>query len=302
MANYIIAIFTILFSSISFAASCCGGGAGSSSIITSDDRVKLQFNYKNSAYLYDVDTDGDVTKRSPENSEVLESFKVSTAYQFDNYFQVAIGASVSKVTKKTSRVRESETNIADINITVGYEFLKEQYFSYWKPRGFVYVTQVLPTGNSKYETKSRLQTDVTGSGFHQTRLGVMFFKLIKEFDFTLDSNLTYYFKERFSNEEVYRYPTIESSLSFGYSPSMGDLRIGGGAAFKYDGHSELIFNNGTRQDSEGIFVTTLNLSLSYMLNDISYGVIYADQTILSGSKNTSLERSLSINLAKAFPL
>lgn len=296
-------IFTFfVFNTIVKAASCCGGGAGASTIVTSDDRAKIFLNYKNSAYIYDVDKNNNVTKRSRNEAEVLETFKVGGAYIFDNYLQVALSTTMSKVTKETESRKESSTSIADTNMSVGYEFLKEKYFSYWKPRGFVYFAQTVPTGNSKYEAERPLQTDVTGGGFYQSKLGLTFYKLIKEYDITLDTGITYYFVEEFEDLRVKRYPSTELALAFGYSPKMGAWRFGSGVSFKYDGHSELNFDNGTYNESAGVLLSTVNVSLSYAANTVSYTLNYSDQTLLSTNENTSLERGISLNISKSFPL
>jgi hypothetical protein len=304
VANYTLKILFIFFAINAFvkAASCCGGGAGASAIVTSDDRAKIFFNYKNSAYIYDVDKDKNISKRSRNEAEVLETFRLGGAYLFDNYLQLAASSTISKITKETGSLNESSTNIADTSLSVGYEFLKERYFSYWKPRGFIYFSQTIPTGNSKYEAEKPLQTDVTGGGFHQSKVGLTFYKLIKEYDFTFDTGLSYYFKERFEEVSVERYPSAELSFAFGYSPKMGAWRVGSGVSFKYDGHSELTFNDGRYNESEGVLLSTVNLSTSYMANTISYTLIYSDQTLLTTNRNTSLERALSFNLSKSFPL
>jgi len=298
----LVLVFLAAIQSLTFAASCCGGGAGSSSIVTSDDRAKVYFNYKNTAYVYDVDTSGEVTKRTINESEVLETFRVGGAYLFDNYIQLALSSTISKVTKDNSLINESSTSLSDTNVSVGYEFLKEKYFSYWKPRGFVYFAQTIPTGRSKYESNKPLQTDVTGGGFNRSTVGLTFFKLLKEFDLTLNTSLSYYMKRKFSDVEVYRYPTSEIAIAGGYSPKMGMWRFGSAISFKYDGHSELQFNDGIKTNSKNLFLTNLDFSVNYMPDSISYTLIYTDQTLLNSNRNTSLERALSLNLSKSFPL
>ena len=294
--------FLVAFSVNTYAASCCGGGGGSSSVVTSENRAKVYLSYRNAAYVYDVDTLGNASKRTTDEEEVLESMNIGGAYIFDNYFQLAMSTSVNKVTKRTSSKEESTSDISDSKISIAYEFLQEKYYSRWKPRGFIYFSQLVPTGNSRYDAEKPLQTDITGGGFHKSQVGLTLFKVIDNFDVTVDLNSAYYHSESFNDVSVYRFPSTEFSISAGVSPGYSPVRVGLSYSYKYDGHSELEFTDGRINHSKGSRVSTIGLGVNYLAGDISYGVNYFDQTLLAGSRNSSLEKSLLLNISKAFPL
>jgi hypothetical protein len=308
MAYKSLILIYLIVSSSSWAASCCGGGGGALPLIVADNRSEFSISYSNKAYLYDVNPDGVVTKRDSDLQEVEETSTLAYSYLFDNYFQLSTQLGVMKITKKTAVLEESTTDLTSFTLSGAYEGVKEDYFSIWKPRVFSYLSISIPLGNSKHDSEETLQTDTTSSGFYTAKIGASAIKIIKDFDVSLDANFSVHKNQKFeriSGEEVNveRKLSYSSSVDLGYNSSAGSSwRVGTTLSYAYTG-KEIVTGQNFVNETSAVKAWTGSLSAAYMDEaNNSYSISYADQTLFSESKNTSLGRSLSAKVSFKNPM
>ena len=282
-------LITLIMGSSIFAAACCGGGGSSSSVITSDNRAKLEVNYSNKAFVYDVSANGEISKRDSSLEEVQEKIITSFAYAFDNYLQLSTSLSTNKTTKRTNSIETSSSDLSDIVIGGAYEFLPETYYSFWKPRGFLFVNHSIPLGNGRYNSEEISGVDISSTGLHKTTLGSLFFKILGNFDLRVSGEISKYYPKSFefkvSKENSYNY-----SMGLGYSPRyLSKTRLGASVTSYVDGRFKL------GEESKNQKYTAMTMNASYMVDDTNSLILsYEDETLLGDPENTGLGRKISV--------
>jgi hypothetical protein len=280
-----------------YGAACCGARASMPNLIVGDYRWQGNISWINGAVAKQASDDGQISKRQGNNQEVQETMALSAAYLLTDLWQINGAVPVRKNSKKTINLNEEHTALGDANFGISYEFLPEVYYAPWKPRGFIFLTQNVPTGKSTFESSSRLGTDATGKGYASTALGIVLLKNWGQYDGLLTAEFHRGWKERFDSSQNslainprYGYST---QVGVGVSPYQGDWRIGGTLAYSYEaGHLVTQAAQETKTSAKYLWDTGINLS--YLLGNSSLLAGYSDQTLL-GAKNTNLNRSLNLS-------
>ncbi len=285
----------------SFGAACCGGSSAIPSLITGDNEAQFSL-----AQSY-----GKVIGRTySKNRNVFyannKDYKTLTtsfkgAYLITPLLQIGGGLSILKKDNSESSIEESETLLGDSDLSIGYEFLPETFYSVWKPRGFVYFKQVFPTGKSNYETKTSLLTDVSGKGQYSSALGLVFTKIYKSVDWQIFGEYRYLYSEEINDTSISHSTGDALGYSVGYSPNNGAIRISHGVTRNHFSDKEIQVNNSNQNSSREEY-WDFELGLGYMINDSTFSISYVDQTFLGSTENTTLSRTLSISWLERWPL
>jgi len=279
-----------------FAASCCGGGVIMPLLITGDYRAQFNFTASNSAVSYSASEEGLFKERDGTNQEVINTFTFRGAYQVSEYFQLGLALPIQNNNRKTLNREESSTGLGDIRLQLAYEFLPELSFSFWKPRGFIFLNQIFPTSRSTYDSISPLRTDSHGGGFFKTSIGIGLVKNIKSMDFQLMGEIHQGVERSFEKITVDPSGGHSFLLGFGYSPGQGNLRLGSALLYSYEGAPEINGQINTLAQSK--YFWELGLNANYLIGSYSIMAYYSDQTFLGKAKNTTLSKTLGIGLMK----
>jgi len=297
----VLLIVLLLISAKTFAASCCGGGAGLPTLITGDFRAQVGVTLSKASIVARTYESGKPVFYSDNKEYESTTTKMAAGYQFDNFIQLGAETSFVQKSHQENTVEENEKDIGDTSFSITYEFMPETFYSLWVPRGFVFLKQVIPTGKSNFETQTKTNSDVTGKGFYTTSLGLVFYKIINDFDvlYTVEAHKN--FKEEFSNNTVSSSYGGSTALSMGYSPKQSNFRVGFDISPKYEGKKDISLKTSTISTSSEYYWDT-GISASYMLKDFSINGTYTDQTLLGPTKNTTLSRTIALTFQKRWSL
>ncbi|WP_417336006.1 hypothetical protein [Halobacteriovorax marinus] len=284
-----------------YAAACCGGSSAIPSLITGDNNS--QFSLSQSM--------GTVVGRTYEKNRNVfytdnKEYKTFTtslkgAHLITPLFQVGAGVSLVSKDNRDGTTKETKTLLGDTDLSLAYEYLPETFYSVWKPRGFVYLKHIFPTGKSNFETDTRLLTDVSGKGQHISSLGFVFTKIFRSIDWQIYNEFKYLHQESISNKEISHSYGDTQGLSFGYSPNNGAIRTQLGLSRHHFQEKDILINN-VNQVSNREEYYDFEVGLNYMINDSTYSLTYSDQTIFGPTENTTLSRTISISWLERWPL
>lgn len=309
MGTRALIILTLLIGARAYGSACCGAaGAGLSSMILGDFKSVYNFSYTNSGVTHDATASGDIFKRSGETKEVFEGIVFSGAHLVSSYWQLGVAIPLRLNTFNTSTTSENSIGMGDISAQVTYEFLPELSYSFWKPKGYLYFSQTLPTGGSVYSAKKPLATDAFGRGFYRSAAGVVFVKIISEFDFLGSFEGSYEFKRVFnsndlSSSSISITPGLGAStlISLGYSPSNTNFRIGSSISYRYRSGREIEIQKETSHAiSMGLLNFGLNLSYIHKLNSINFS--YSDDSFFGTAKNMALAKTIGLSVSQFIDL
>lgn len=293
----------VLISLINFntlAASCCGGGGSMPNIITGDNRGQLGIVTSNSSYTHYADEESKISKRYNDNKETSETLTLSGAYLISELWQTGMSVPFKYNTHQTNTSSENSTGLGDIRIQAAHEFMPEYSFSYWRPRGFIFVEQFIPTSKSTYSASKPLRTDAMGKGFFTTALGFSFNKLISYYDYNFLAEYHYSFKRKFDDVEVTPKGGVSSLISLGVSPYLGNFRMGTSLMYSNEFSTKVEGQVNSKSNNRYLYEVGVNASYSY--DEYSISLNYSDQTFLGTASNTTLSKTIGISLFKYFSL
>ena len=301
-------LFLTAFTKTLFAASCCGGGASLPQLITGDYRAQLALVGANSAVTHYANEDSLISERDVTNQEVSESLTLSATYLLSPYWQMGLRLPYKVNTHKTLAANENSSGIGDFHLQTAYEFLPEYSFSLWRPKGYVFIDETLPSSSSSYDAEKPLHTDSFGSGFYTTSVGVSFVKAIFNYDFLFMTEYHKAFNREFNKpgERLSVEPGDGHTMLFGagYSPKGGDLRLGGSLLYSKQNASKVTSSLSplTSSGSQPRHYWETGLSVSYLFKNYSLTASYLDQSFLANASNSLLTKSLSISVVSFLEL
>lgn len=279
---------------------CCSAGSSTPSLITSDAKAQVSLGFSNSWIVGNTPESGPALFYT-ESAESSFTSAFSGALALSDRFQA--GASLPIVFREVERSQQeaSSTGVGDLKLNLGYEFLPELYYSEWKPKGYLYLFSILPTGSSKNESLSFLHEDAFGKGFFSVGLGTLFLKQWKRWDAQLITEIRYSFPRTFQVRDVStRYEPnfggsalITTGYSFGSSGFRTALRAGPHIESPESYESEL-----TSGERSYRMVWDAGLEATYSVTtEMMLGLSYNDQSLLGPTKNTDLSRSLALSFS-----
>lgn len=287
-----------------YPAACCGGSSSLPTLITGDYKGQVVLNASNAAVTHDSSEQGTLRKRGANNKEVIETLSLSGAYLVSSYWQVGATLPVRMNSHMTPNREERTVGIGDPKLQLAYEFLPEYGYSWWRPKGFLFLEQSFALSNSTYDASKPLRSDSLGNGLYTTALGASFIKTIQSFDLLFMSEIHQGVKRDFelSGSQFSVLPRLGFSalLGAGLSPFAGNLRIG--ATLLYSREGERVIRGTINNISTPLYFAELGINVSYLYQNWSFQASYRDQTYLSVASNTPLTKSLGLSAVKFFDL
>ena len=278
------------------AAACCGGGFAAPAMIVGDDKAQVTGSFTHTKVISDVDSLGIWYPR--EQSEQSETFRLEAAHIAWDRFQ--FGASIP-VVQRSGKGHQS-TGFGDISETAGFEALPEWDYNVWRPRGFVYLQLTNPSGRDVNESRAAFQLDARGRGFWSTAIGAILTKTYRDFDFFVNLDLHRSYDHHFATSQASGelHPGWGGNFSLGAGYNLQNWRFGSELTWTYE---DPVRATGDLPSSGALQrFATASFAVTYLFKgELSTNVIYSDQTWFGEPNNTTLGRSVSLNLQKRWP-
>lgn len=288
-----ILLFNFFISQNVFAAACCGGGSAAASIITSDDKAQVSTSLTAMEVVVDnVDSEG--IWRKWDQHQQVKTFRIEAAHIISDLWQV--GAAVPVVQR--SQLDKTYSGLGDVVGSLGYEYLPEWSYSQYRPKGIGFLQLTLPTGKAKADSEVG-GLDSRGNGFWALGIGTMLTKIILEWDFVTSIEVHKGFNKTVSNSNLQGtlQPGFGGNFGLGAGYNFKDYRLGSNITWTYEDPIKVdaaSISNGTVER-----YATAALSGSYMYDEEWSGTVsYSDQTLFGNPINTSLGRSLALQIQK----
>lgn len=279
-----------------FAAPCCGSGFTIPSIITSDDKAQVALSYSYSQIYADVFANGDWRRR--EEKDVTETYKIEGAHIFKDRYQFGISAPYQKRTREGAQ-EDRSSGLGDVSLQLGYEYLPDWDYNPYRPKGITYLSLILPTGKSIYESDDGSGIDARGRGFWGIGGGTVLTKSWGNWDANFNFEAHYSFPKKVSTDTTQGTvnPSYGGSTAIGSGYNWESIRLGALINWFYEAPTDV---TGTTP-SEGTLkrYATGTLLASYLLkSNESIVLSYSDQTLFGSPLNTSLSKSITLFIQK----
>ncbi len=278
------------------AAACCGGGVSVASLITTDDKAQFAASLSQSRVDTDVFSNGVWQKRA--NGDVTQVLKIETALIFADRYQYGFAVPV-QTRRREGTESATSSGFGDVSAQLGYEFLPDWDYNPWRPKGVGFVTLVLPTGKSIYESDQSGGSDTQGRGFLALGLGAAFSKFWGRYDASTALEIHKSFDKSVNSSQLQGVvrPGLGESLSFSAGVSFKDLRMG--ASLAYVNEEAISVRGSVNSDGSPQQYTTASLSGGYALSDgWAAGLVYSDQTLFGSPTNATLSKSVLASVTK----
>lgn len=301
MIKFVFLFFLLGISRTVLSAPCCAGNAQFPTIIAGDDRQQITSTLSFAGIPAEASVDGSLKYRKKDDLETSRTLRLDFASLISDRFQV--GFSLPWVHRHRERKTKeySASGLGDLTSTVSYEILPEWSYSFWKPRGFLFLNMTAPSGGSVWDTTEMFKLDSRGRGFWTLGLGTLLLKAIGNWDFSFLMEGHQGFSRTLTQPlgELTLNPGwgFTSQVGVGFSPQGGDLRIGTSLSRS--------FEKGT--ETQGVFsgqgadmaLWTPSFQLSYLLSeDMALNLSYANQALLLGSQNSALQETFGFVFQK----
>lgn len=288
--------FSLALCADALAAPCCGSGFTIPSIITSDDEAQLAVSYSFSRVHADVFTSGDWRRR--EERDVTEVYKIEGAHIFHDRYQAGVSVPYQKRSREGAQADES-AGLGDVSLQLGYEYLPDWDYHPYRPKGIGYLSLILPTGRSIYESDDGSGIDARGRGFWGVGGGTVLTKSWGSWDANFNFEAHYSFPKDVSNETTKGTvrPSYGGSTALGGGYNWESIRLGALINWFYEAPTDV--TGTTPSDGTLKRYASGSLLLSYLFkSNESIVVSYADQTLFGSPLNTTLSKSLTIFFQK----
>jgi hypothetical protein len=291
-------LLALLFSSVFnldlvFAAACCGGGFSAPSIIVGDNKAQLSTTYSFTSVLIDnVDTRG-IWRKSSEH-QAVQTFRIEAAHIFWDRWQTGVALPLMQ----RAKMGQSYFGLGDASVSLGYEFLTDWDYNPIRPKGLVYFQITTPTGKSKAESENG-GLDSRGNGVWALGLGALLSKTVDAWDFFTSLEAHRGFSKSVNNSQWQGklIPGFGGNFSFGAGYNLKSWRFGTALSWTYESPVRI---TGTL-NSEGAIerYAAASLSTTYLASDAYSGTLsYSDQTLFGSPVNTSLGRSVALQIQR----
>ena len=91
--------------------------------------------------------------RADGDTELTQTLRVEGAFLLGDRWQIGASVPYTRRSRNTPDLASASSGFGDLGPERGaYEILPEWTYSVWKPRGFVFVQGLIPTGGSIYES------------------------------------------------------------------------------------------------------------------------------------------------------
>lgn len=295
MKSSFLSLFSLFFFAplVATAAACCGGGFAAPSLIAGDDKAQLSTSYSYSEIVVDnVDSRG--IWRTWDEHQKIQSIRLEGAHIFSDRWQMGFALPVIE----RSRLEQKYSGLGDLTTSLGYEYLPDWSFDLYRPKGIGYVQLTLPTGKSRAESEIG-GLDSRGNGFWAVGLGTLLTKAIGRWDFFSNVEIHRSFEKSVDNSQ------LKGTLTPGYGGNFGlgtgfnlkDWRLGASATWSSE--DPIVISGNINSDGSPERYATASASASYLASDEwSTNLSYSDQTVLGNPRNTSLGKTISLQIQR----
>lgn len=288
------------------AAPCCGGSSAAPTILTGDDRAQFSASLAQSQVIGDVPAGGLPVFRSDGDTEQAQTLRVEGAFLMTDRWQLGASVPYTRRTRNTPELASASSGFGDLGLSGAYEILPEWEYSVWKPRGFVFVQTLIPTGGSVYESSFDATDpwglDARGRGFYALGAGAVLLKSWGDWDVSFVGETHRSFARTFSTQDgdLSLKPGwgASASLASGYSLTRLPMRFGLALSPGYEG-SIAATGSGLDSVSDSQLVWNASAQVGWMFgHDATLSAVYTDQTLLGPATNVSLSRTLALYFQK----
>jgi hypothetical protein len=290
-------LFNLLFlflAEIAFAAACCGGGFAAPTIIAGDDKAQLTTSLSATEVVVDnVDSQG--LWRKWNNHQKVQTLKIEGAHIFADRWQTGFSVPVIQRTQQDKKY----TGLGDISFSLGYEYLPDWNYHPYRPKGIGFLQLTLPTGKSKTDSEVG-GLDSRGNGFWALGTGTLLTKTFGLWDLFTSVEIHKSFNKKVENSNFSGTlkPGFGGNFGLGLGYSLKDYRLGSSITWAYEDPIQSETINASMRGTVERYATAV-ASVSYMPNDDWSGTLsLSDQTLFGSPLNTSLGRSLALQLQK----
>lgn len=291
-----------LFFTDSYAASCCGGGSSFPGLITGDYKAQIGFSISRQNEMGKAYSEGDYTYYNDDKKRIRENYSLYASSMLSERAQIGAKLNFVRTDYSNGSLNESENILGDSELSFGYELLQERSFSWWRPRGFIYIVTTIPTGHSNYDSKTALYSDVSGKNQWAQTLGVSFVKVIRIYDFLSSIQMGNRFSDTKGNVKISNSQFISSIIGAGVSPFNSAFRLGLNLSYFQESSKNISFGEKKIQTQDEYFYE-ISSSLSYAYDpNFSVTLNYSDQSLIGPAQNTTLSRSIGILIHKRWSL
>lgn len=284
------------FQDTAHSAACCGGGMSVPTMIISDDRAQFSASFGHLDVAVDyVDSQG--IWRRWEQHQSVQTIKLEGAHIISDRWQA--GVSLPIISRHYGN--ENYSGLGDIATSLSYEYLSDWNYNPYRPKGIGFIQAMIPTGKSRSDSEVGM-LDSRGNGFWAIGAGIILTKSWLMWDMFVLLEWHRSFAKRISTSMVQGYvrPGRGSNLGLGFGYNWAMYRAGFSFTRTQEDPIETQFVGEPRAVSSWQGQErwdTMALSLSYLQSEQwSWTINYSDQTVFGDPLNTSLGKSVGIQL------
>lgn len=281
-----------IYGSVAQAAACCGGGFAAPALLLGDDRAQFSSSFSFTEVVVDnVDAQG--FWRTRDEHQKVQTLRLEGATLLSDRWH--IGASVPVIQRQYAG--QNHTGFGDLAVNLGYEYLPDWNYNPYRPKGLGYMQLTAPTGKSRAESESGL--DSRGQGFWALGLGTVLTKSWGAWDAFSSMEVHRSFAKDFANSQVQGTlkPGWGSTFGGGGGYNLKKWRYGVSILWTYEDPIEME-PSGWAQSSVERYATS-TLVASYLPNDAWTGSLsYTDQTLFGEPVNTSLGKGVVLQVQR----
>ncbi len=287
-------LFSVLVPYRVWAAACCGGGVSMPALVVGDPQFKFSFGYTTSEIVIDnVDSQG--IWRVQDSHQKIQTMKMDAVQSLSELWQM--GLSIPVISRSFEGRQAS--GLGDVSTSLGYEYLEDLDSNPSLPRGIGFVQIQWPTGKSRADSEMG-GLDSRGNGFFAVGLGTLLTKYWNLWDVYSQVEWHHSFEKTASGQVVQGVlrPGNGALLDIGAGYNWSRFRAGIGLSEHVEDpvtiESKNFYGHGVREE-----YASITGSLSFLQDrDWSWTLSYADQTLIGNPSNTSLGRSVTVQLQR----
>jgi hypothetical protein len=289
-----------------YAAPCCGGSSAAPTILTGDDRAQFSASLAQSQIIGDVPAGGSAVYRADGDLEQAQTLRIEGAFLLSDRWQIGASVPYTRRSRSTPDLASASSGFGDLGLSGAYEILPEWEYSLWKPRGFLFVQTLIPTGGSIYESSFDATDpwglDARGRGFYALGIGGVLLKGWGDWDAALVAEAHRSFARSFSTSDGALDLTPgwggSASLAGGYSLTRLPVRFGLALSPAYEGSIAAV-GSGIDSVSDSQLVWNASAQVGWMFgHDATLSAVYTDQTFFGPATNVSLSRTVALYFQK----
>jgi hypothetical protein len=285
MAKIYSSLILLLFSNLTYAASCCGGGQSASSVMVADHLQEwtISTNYRDD--LGQTNNEGQALMDGDQNKD--QTFTSAIEYKKLITERSQANISVSYIQKEAKRLGKNETNSGFGDFALGsfYEALTNYSYIPLAPRIFTGIKVIIPFGENNFSSKEELRTDIRGTGFYKVDLPIV--GVLDAWKFSISPQ---YLPSQKNLSSTYAF-AFATAASYTYSVNE-EIDISGTLQWSY-----LAKKTYQAQSLIAGQYWEVSISPSWMFTkNNSLNLNYSDSTLLGISRNSALYRSISLGM------